>query len=1134
MKVLKYIWCLSLLCLLLWVPAHSQPSVLNTGDWYKVAVDAPGVYKISFDLLRKMGIDPSKINPQHIRIFGREGGMLPQDNSISRPIGLTECAIVVRGETDGTFDRNDQILFYAEGPDSHDYLTGKSIFRYENNIYSDKNFYFLTISDDPGKRIATAPNLAGSYPLITTFDDYAYHELDETNIERSGREWYGEKFGLINSHTLKFAIPGIVSGSILKVVSDVMGQSYTDASFKLFINNFSVAEQKVPAIPNGRYSVKGLHKRDTLLLNASDLNSPERSDQEVRYEFAKGAGSSQGYLNYILLNVTRNLALYGNQTLFTSASSLANEVSTFSIEQVNAGAEVWDVTDHYNASAQQIQLTGTTAMFSASTNELKKWVVFSTDVNEPQFISTVPNQDLLSLTTPNFLIITHKNFKAEAERLAIHRATYKNWTTSVVTTEEIFNDFSGGRQDVSALRDFAKFLRDKNPSALKAILLFGKGSYDYKDRIINNTNFVPIYQSRNSLHPLQTYSSDDFFAFLEESEGMWTESPAQQHTLDVGVGRLPVTSATEAASVVDKIIDYDVNQKTLGSWRKKIVFVADDGNSEDDFTSLHQYQADQLANMIEDQYPAFDTRRLFMGSYKKNIQPNGETVPDMSDDIKRSFDQGALIINFTGHGSELVWTDERVLTEKTIAELNNNRYPFLVTATCEFGRQDDPLLISTAERSVTRKAGGSIGLVTTSRPVNATTNFSLNEAFYEALFETMPEGYGTIGEVFQKTKNNSASGVSNRNFSLIGDPSMVLALPEYSIDITSFKTALGSDTLKALSNVTVKGAVSAPDGQVAVSFNGIVEATLFDKQKEFVTIGKNDPPFQYTQWDNAVFRGRASVKDGNFEFNFIMPKNIAYQVGQGRLSLYAFDAESGEDAKGVNTNIRIGGSEKNVTTDATAPEIRLFMGDTSFVNGGVTASDTYLIAQLEDENGINISGYGIGNSILATLDEDAATFVLNDYYVSDTDTYKKGSIRFPLIGLTPGLHSITVHGWDVHNNPAQATISFVVTDGAGIVIETFGSYPNPFQEKTTLFITHNRSGDDLEAQLFIFSTQGQLISSAEISFSESEYHIDLMELSAWEQSGKKLPPGLYLARVIVRSLTNGSKTEKVTKLIVLN
>ncbi|HEX8041123.1 MAG TPA: type IX secretion system sortase PorU, partial [Chryseosolibacter sp.] len=557
------------------------------------------------------------------------------------------------------------------------------------------------------------------------------------------------------------------------------------------------------------------------------------------------------------------------------------------------------------------------------------------------------------------------------------------------------------------------------------------------------------------------------------------------------------------------------------------------GNSDDDFTSLHQYQADQLATGIETDYPAFDATRIFMGSYKKKVQPNGETVPEMEDDIKRCFDQGAIIINFTGHGSEVIWTDERIFTEKTIEGLSNDRYPFLVTATCEFGRQDDPQLISSAERSVTKKNGGTIGLVTTARPVNATTNFNLNEAFYSALFNETAEGYPTIGEVFRQTKNNSTSGVANRNFSLIGDPSMVLALPEYSIGVTEVKTAGGSDTLKALSTVTARGRVEGADGQVLASFNGVVEATLFDKEEEFVTIGKNDPPFQYSQWENAVFRGRATVSQGVFEFSFVMPKNIAYQIGKGKFSFYAFDPASGADAKGVYAS-PIGGSERNPAGDAWPPLIELFMGDTTFIGGGVTTSDTYLIARLQDENGINISGYGIGNSIIAQLDDDAATFVLNDYYVSDVDTYKKGSIRFPILGLAPGKHTLTVKAWDVYNNPAEATIAFVVTDGEGLVIEDFGNYPNPFGTSTTLFFNHNRSGDDLRAQLFIYSELGELVKSAEMFIPESEYHINLMELDAFEDAGKKLPPGLYLARLVVRSMTNGSKNERVTKLIVVN
>ena len=1116
-----------------WYPLHAQPSVLSAGDWFKLEVEKNGVYRISYDQLKKMGLNPAGINPKHISIFGLRGGMLPQSNSIPGPADLPELAIEVNGEADGTFDPADNILFYAEGPDHFEYDVAREIFFYGNNLYSDKNYYFLTVGTNAGKRIGVVENTEGAYPLITTFNDFGFYEKDEINIERSGREWYGEKFSAINSHSITFNIPGISAGTELKLVSEVMGQSYTEASFRLLINGVAIGEQKIAPIPNGRYSLKGYERRDTIPVSADLVNAPSRSTHEVKYEFIKGTGFSQGFLDFVLVDVIRDLALYGEQTTFLSVESTTHPVSTFSIGNVAANTRIWDITDPYAPGSQDHTAAGSAASFSAATGELRTWIAFRS-APEPVFVSKISNQDLTGLTVPNLLIITHPDFRDEAERLARHRQSFSNWSASVVTTEEIYHQFSGGRQDVSALRNFVRHLYKREPGTLKAMLLFGRGSYDYKDRLANNTNFVPTYQSRNSLHPLQTYSSDDYFAFLEDSEGTWSESPVEHHTLDIGVGRLPVTSQEQARNVVDKIIHYDTNRETFGPWRKKIVFVADDGNSEDGFTSLHQYQADQLASFIEENNPAFDARRLFMGSYKKIVQPNGETVPDLVDDIKRSFDRGALIINFTGHGSELVWTDERVLTEKTIDELKNDRYPFLVTATCEFGRQDDPLLISTAERSLTRRAGGSIGLVTTARPVNATTNFDLNEAFYQALFDLSSGAYASIGEVFLNTKNNSASGVANRNFSLIGDPSMVLALPPFSVRVTSVRTSSGSDTLRALSTVTARGEILTPDGLKADTFHGVVEATLYDKKKELVTIGKNTPPFEYSQWDNALFRGTATVAQGEFEFSFVMPKNIAYQVGRGKFSCYAFDAESGIDARGVNDTLMIGGSEKNIAGDVTPPEVGLYLGDTTFADGGITTPDTDLVVLLEDENGINISGYGIGNSIIAQLDDEASTFVLNDFYISSLDTYKKGTITFPLLGLSPGAHRITVRAWDVYNNPAEATIHFLVTDGDEVVIEDFGNWPNPFRENSTLFFTHNRSGDDLEAQLFIYSPAGEVIETAEFSLPLSDYHVNLIDLSHLEESGKKLSPGLYLARLIVRSLSNGSKNEKVTKLIVLN
>lgn len=1125
---------LMLLLLSAVLAGRAQPSVLHSGSWYKFAVPRNGVYQISFDLLRKAGVDPAKIDPRNIRIYGLEGGMLPQPNAVARPADLLECAIYVHGESDGRFDRGDYVLFYAEGPDDFEYDQTRGIHRYENNLYSDLNYYFLTVGDDRGRRITSSENTPGDFPLITSYNAFSFYEKDAVNTERSGREWFGENFGTQTVHTLTYDLPGLTPGTTMRIVSDVMVRSHTEATLKLSINGTPLVDQTVGPVPNGRYALKGLHRRDTVSVSVDDISAPTRSSQQVKYEFVPGTGFSVAYLDFILLDFVRNLSLYDNQTFFLSSESTAHPSCTFQISSVTNDSRIWDVTDHYNAAEQEFELSGSTARFSASTSDLRKWIVFNSKRPEPAFISKVGNRDLSGMATPELLIITHPDFRSEAERLANHREAVSNLSTAVVTTEEIFNQFSSGRQDLTAMRDFAKRLRDKSPSALKSILLFGRGSYDYKDRMPENTNFVPTYQSRNSLNPLQTYSSDDYFGFLEDHEGNWAESPAEHHTMDVGVGRLPVTTAEQARAVVDKIIRYDTDKETLGAWRKRIVFVADDGNTEDGFTSLHQYQADELATDIEEDHSAFDARRLFIGSYQKKAQPNGETVPGLVDDLKRTFDLGALVINFTGHGSETVWADERILTETTIAELRNDRYPFLVTATCEFGRQDDPLRISSAERSVLHPAGGSIGLVTTARPVNAPTNFGINRAFYEALFQRQGDGYASIGEVFRKAKNNSISGVANRNFSLIGDPSMILALPDYAVEITSMKTAHGSDTIKALSTVTAKGRILTPDGVLASDFTGFLEATLYDRQRQFTTIGRNNPPFSYEQWDNAVFRGQASVSAGEFEFHFVVPKSVSPSITAGRLGLYAADPVSGYEAKGVHIS-RIGGVESGVANDITPPTINLFIGDTTFVNGGIASPDTYLVAKIKDTNGINISGVDPAHSIVAQLDGNEQMFDLNEYFVSDRDTWQRGTIRFPILGLAPGPHEITLYASDVFNNRAQATISFIVTDGHELVIESFGNYPNPFTESTTLFFTHNRSGDDLLAQLSIFNVAGQLITTAEYAVAQSGYHIDLLELNAAAgAAGKKLPPGPYLARVVVRSMSNGSKNEKVTRLILLN
>jgi hypothetical protein len=1113
------------------VNSYGQSSVLSTGKWFKIAVDKNGVFKLTPDHFNKMGFETSKIDPRKIKVFGLSGGMLPQANAIQRPQDLIELAILSEGEADGKFDKNDFILFYGQGPDKSTFVPARNMFFVEKNLYSDKNFYFITVGDGNGKRIPSLPAGSGGV-LIDQYRDFIVHEDNGVNILRSGREWFGEYFDLTKEYSFEFTIPDIVADSEINFVSDVMAQSFNPSSFKIFYNDLEIGEQIVPVIPDSQYGAKGRLKRDSLSFTASFVSASQSEKQRIKYIFNKAAsGGSKGYLNFFSAHFTRKLSLSGDQTSFRNASSL-NTPSRYVIGNVSDASQIWNITDPYSPAKQLFIPENNNASFSSSNSVVEEFIIFNTRHFTPQLIGEVRNQNLHGLATPDFLIVTHPDFISEANRLAEHRRAKNNYSVEVVGIDEVFNEFSSGRQDVTAIRDFAKFLYDKSPSKLKNLLLFGKCSYDYKDRLKSNTNFVPTYPSRNSLAPLETHSSDDYFAFLEPSEGQWDESESSDnHTLDIGVGRIPVKTIEEARFVVDKLIAYDENSKRFGKWRKDIVFVADDGSKSDGFSSIHQDQANDMAELIETQHPEFNTRKIFLGTYPKKVSPNGETIPKANLDIAEEFHQ-SVIINYTGHGSEKLWSDERILTPEDIDNLKNRLYPFLVTATCEFGRHDDPVEISSAEFSILKEKAGSIGLVTTSRPVNSSTNFSLNQAFYNALFQKDSGKPLTAGEIFRRTKNNSTTGVANRNFSLLGDPSMTIALPLQSIVVDYIKTELGSDTLKALSKVVVRGKVINLNGGTDVDFNGILNATLFDKKTDFKTIGKNNPAFQYQEWFNPLFRGQASIVNGLFEFSFILPKNIAYEVNPGKLSLYASDEDNGTDAAGSSSSFKIGESEVNPPFDDASPLMQVYMGDSTFIEGGTVSSNTTLVVKLQDDHGINISNYGIGNTMMAILDDDAEIFLINEYYLSETNDYTKGWVTYPIYNLAPGPHTLTVKAWDSYNNPVERTINFVVSDNPGLVIETFGNYPNPFSGSTTVFFTHNRPGEDLEAEFKLLNTAGAEIKTYNISLPESTYMVDLMKFEEYTDLNEKLPPGLYFGRLRVRSLSDGAESMRVAKLIL--
>jgi hypothetical protein len=907
-----------------------------------------------------------------------------------------------------------------------------------------------------------------------------------------------------------------------------MGRSYAPSSFQFSVNNIPVKDQSVPPVINDPYEIVGAEVHDTITVNANTVSAPGRPNQDIKVKFTKAvSGQSIGYLDYLLLQTRRTLSLYGDQTIFTSLKSLEQPITRYLVSSTFSDGIIWNITSATNPSIQQFSFSNGASNFAAPSDVLSTFIVLSNrNFPFPTDEGTISTQNVRGIGSTDLLIISAPEFLSEAERLANHRRTKNGMQVSVVTTDQVYNEFSGGKQDVTALRDLVKYLYDKG-AGVKNVLLFGKGSYDYKDHLTYNKNFLPIYQSRNSLNPLATYASDDYIAFLEDSEGNWGETPPEAHTLDVGIGRIPVKRVEEAAAWVDKVISYE--NQNWGSWRKKVLFVADDGDD-----NTHQSQANQMATTLEMDYPDADVSKTYLDYFEQKNTTSGQVSVDARKALTRGVSDGVGILNYTGHGSELQWTQERMVDQVSFDEWKPfPRYPFLVTATCEFGRNDDPGLISSAELSLFKNKSGAVGLLTTSRPVYSSTNFTLNKAFYQYLFTKDNGLYRDWGTVFRDTKNNSMSGVSNRNFSLLGDPSMMPPLGSSKLEVDAITNLTsGSDTLKGLSKVRITGHVLT-QGNPDTMFNGTLSMTLYDNPISAVTRGDENAPFNFTINNNSLFRGQAMVQSGAFEIEFVIPKSIDTVVGFGKLSLYAWTKAGNKDALGSDITVKIGKQEQTPGTDSQDPDLQLFMGDTTFISGGLAGSNSRIVAILEDENGIDISTFNSDNDIIAVLD-DTVILNLNAYYTADVGTYTRGKVDYPIEGLKPGHHTLTMHVTDTFGNSTSASITFYVSDQTGIQIEQWLNYPNPFAGTTTFHFKHNRSGEDLEAAVTIFDRLGKVVLTQTYQIGSSSYKVDLPPWDGTAADGTKLEEGLYLMKLAVRSLLDGTKNERITKVILLN
>ncbi|GAB3952445.1 type IX secretion system sortase PorU [Spirosoma harenae] len=1107
-------------------------SVLRQGTWVKIGITQSGVYRLSQAQLVKINPAFSTADPRTLRLYGNGGAMLAQANAVSRPTDLLENAIQVTGESDGRFDTDDAIMFFGQSPHVIRYDSVARRFTHQLNLYSDTTFYFLTIGATPGLRIADRAAGTLSSPTVTTFDDYQFHELDQVKLPsvRSGREWLGEYLTTDTTKTISFDVPGAVADAPIRATASVAAGAMVATRFQFRLNNQLIGTSSIPSVSGYEYDYQAVEGRlDTLLAKLTTTTNPI----QFAITFQKnGLYSAQGYLNSLGLLIRRELRQYDRPTWVRRLAA-----GQYSVKQASSSLRAWDITNPIVPISQAYTISGQEAGWISS--QIRDYFLFTdSQLLTPVSTASVANQDLHTQSTPDLLIVTPATWRAQAERLAQFRRDHDQLSVLVVTTQQVYNEFGSGQADLTAIRDMARYFYQKQPSKLRYLLLFGDATYDYRNigGQISSTqlaNMVPTYESRESYHPVYSYSSDDYFGFMDANEGEWAETVQGDHLMDIGVGRLPVKSLDEAQTVVDKLIRYSSDPALTGDWQTRTLFVADDGDYNE-----HQKHAELLAKMIESQHPAYRPERLFLGDYLQENTATGQKAPAVNQTINQDIADGRLIINYSGHGGIAGLAEEQIVTLQDILSWKNSRLPLFVTATCQFGRYDDPGITSGAELTLLSRTGGGIGLLTTTRPVYSNTNLLLNQAFYNAVFTPINGQMPRLGDIMRLTKNNSLTGSVNRNFTLLGDPSMQLAYPKAKAVLTQVNgkaiSATRIDTLKALQTVELTGEIRQQN-QSVTNFTGTVRVSLYDKAVTQTTLGNesDSPKMSYQVFKNPIFIGQVPVQQGKFSLRFTIPKDIDYTVGWGKLYLYAVRADSLLDAMGNYDSLRVGGSVFADSIDTTPPTVAITVvggrveGDIVHVAG----PDVTLQINLADNRGINIARSGLGHELTAQLGSQSVV-ILNEYYIANGSTGRQGQVKYTFRDVSPGTYTIRVKAWDINNNSVEGTLTIVVSERPGLALRTFRASPNPLIDQTTLMAELNRSGEPLDWTVGVYDLNSRLLHQQVGQCTNCDAIVNVGAWSGMMDNGQPAPNGLYVVRLTIRSAVDGTTALGTGRIIV--
>ena len=1122
---------------------HDSP--LSNGNWFKFAIDTTGVFKLDKSFLKSIGISVNSINPKNIQIYGNGGNMLPEANNIFRYNGLQENSIYIKGEEDNSFDTNDFILFYGVGSNSWKHNLDEKIADHQNNIYSDRAYYFIHIGNDLGKRITDKTVVTG-LPIsdITTYNAFEVHEIDNTNIDNLGQLFFGENFTVNDTQNFSFNFNDIDLTKDINVKLSAATVSDRTTYFKLKYNNQEIISLGVGQVP--LYSVGNIANGSTSFTAIND---------EINFEISynnSGNPSSKAYLDYIEINGIKKLIARDKQFSFRNYNHINSiNIEEFSIENKDNIFQIWDITDTLNPKIIENTSSSNKFTFLSQGGNFEEFILLNnSDYYTPIKLnnSKIENQNLHGIIDVDYLIITKEELLNEANRLANYHKS-KGLSTLVLTEQLIYNEFSSGSKDPVAIRDFIKHLyfnASSTEKRIKYVLMFGDTSFDYKDIEKQNKKNINViaYQSLNSMSLANSYVTDDFFVMLDDNEGDFYTDNGSGDLIDVAIGRMPVKNLDEAEFAVDRTLNY-YSEKAFGSWRNIISLTADDvDNKAINFTLAKQME--EIADQIKQIKPVYNIKKIYADAFVQEISSGGQSYPEFNKALNESIERGTLIIDYFGHGGENGWGSERLLDIPQIDNWSNyNTLPLFITITCEFSRYDNPTRIAAGEHVFSNKNGGSVSMITTSREVYIDSGGNFNEDLIGDLLDyNSDEGY-TISQALAITKNkNNNSSYEQRLFiSYFGDPAMHLAKPRPKIKLTHMNDIDVSqelDTIKALSHVYFKGLITDENDNLLNNFNGNLKVIVYDKEVNRVTLNNdnytlsNDEPatFVFDIRDSKIFRGNTSVVNGEWEFDFIAPRDIRIAYGNAKLSFYADNKVI--DKNGYNTDIIIGGINYDAPEDNIGPKIKLFMNDESFIDGGNTNESPLFLAVLEDESGINTSFSSVDHDIIAILDgNQSEPVIMNDYYETEPNNFKKGKVKFPFKDLSIGLHTLTFKCWDTYNNPSEASISFVVVSDSDLVLDNVLNYPNPFINYTEFWFNHNKPNEPLQAQVQIFTVSGKLIKTINQQILTNGTLSRTMSWNGLDDFGNKIGKGVYIYKLKVNTIENNLKAEKIEKLVIL-